>query len=448
MEDDNCLDLTLGMSLPSGLHCTSSKGRNSSSSDIRTEDSDRGSKLIDDFKNFLDGGTQKPDHGVGNQRSDPAKPEENLFYDLSETAINRSSEVEEERRAEAGSKRKNLFNDVNHQKKHERDDKTRTSHISITTDEGSTAENEDVADSEADGSTSRLVQHHDDGSKKRSGSIGFDEVPKEVRGHGISDSSAADSQGQRRFTMSSGKEFKMGNVPYGVTFPGQSINILNMPYPLPGKDSNSSPIAGPVTSSYAFPGMIPVMTGANSERAVTQPVIPANLPLMYGYSPVQMPTLNSATRPVIAHQTSEVAKGEGKHENEEGSSSHREDGVKESSTLGPSRSNQIQPRTDRFPSEYPAIRPGIAAELKFGGSGSAPNLPWVSTTGAGPNGKTISGVTYRYSATQIRIVCACHGSHLSPEEFVHHAVEEQPTPNSGSGLASIPSSNPAASAQS
>lgn len=98
--------------------------------------------------------------------------------------------------------------------------------------------------------------------------------------------------------------------------------------------------------------------------------------------------------------------------------------------------------------EHPAIRPGIAAELKFGGSGSSPNLPWVSTTGPGPNGKTISGVTYRYSGTQIRIVCACHGSHMSPEEFVQHASEEQPSLNGGTaGLPSFSNSNPAASAQ-
>ncbi|PWA77251.1 ninja-family protein [Artemisia annua] len=98
------------------------------------------------------------------------------------------------------------------------------------------------------------------------------------------------------------------------------------------------------------------------------------------------------------------------------------------------------------PPKYPAIRPGIAAELRFGGSGSSPNPPWVSTTGSGPNGKTIS--CDRYSGSQMRIVCACHGSHLSPEEFVQHASEEQPNQNSGSsGLPSFPNSNPAASAQ-
>jgi Tify domain binding domain len=69
------------------------------------------------------------------------------------------------------------------------------------------------------------------------------------------------------------------------------------------------------------------------------------------------------------------------------------------------------------------IRRGIGSEIKFGGSGSSADLPWVTTTGLGPNGKTISGVTYRFGPgkEQLRIVCACHGTHLSPEEFVHHA---------------------------
>lgn len=77
-----------------------------------------------------------------------------------------------------------------------------------------------------------------------------------------------------------------------------------------------------------------------------------------------------------------------------------------------------------FSSGYPDIRPGIATGLNIAGSGSIPNLPWVSTTGSGPNGKVISGVTYQYAANQIRIVCACHGLHLSPEEFLRHASSD------------------------
>lgn len=137
-----------------------------------------------------------------------------------------------------------------------------------------------------------------------------------------------------------------------------------------------------------------------------------------------------APMPVILHKSSdsndgkevERARSNGKqHVGEEGSSSHTEGDLKGI--------------------DFPAIRPGIEADLKFGGCGSYPNLPWVSTTGSGPSGKTISGVTYKCSPTQIGIVCACHGSHMSPEEFVQHASEENP--ESGAGLPSFPSSTPA-----
>ncbi|XP_024959978.1 ninja-family protein mc410 isoform X5 [Cynara cardunculus var. scolymus] len=416
MEDDNGLDLTL--SLPCGG--PSAKGKNGSGSEVRVEEADRGSKLIDDFKNFLDGSNHKEESNVGSQRSNQSKPEENLFYDLSKGTANvdsssninsggfwgkndgRSTEILEDRRQEAGSKRKNMFDEINHQKRQEREAylsglhvKARTPHVSITTDEGSTAENEDVADSEADASTSKLVQHRDDASKRHTGSVGLSEGAKEVRG--VSDSSGVDLQAQRRFTISSEKEFKVGHVPHGVPFSGQSANILNMPYPLSVKESNSNPV----------------------------------------------PTVEAATTPVNGPNPFERAKGDDKHAKEEGTSMHTEVDTKGTNGID-------QARVEGLPSEYPAIRPGIAAELKFGGSGSSPNLPWVSTTGPGPNGKTISGVTYRYSGTQIRIVCACHGSHMSPEEFVQHASEEQPNPNGGgggSGLPSFPNSNPAASAQ-
>lgn len=108
-----------------------------------------------------------------------------------------------------------------------------------------------------------------------------------------------------------------------------------------------------------------------------------------------------------------------------------------------------QPQTDGLPSEFPPIRLGLAADLKFGGCGSSPDLPWVSTTG--PNGKTISGVTYWFSPTQIKIVCACHGLHLSPDEFVLHASGQKTSQEvDAGGIASFPDSNPnpAAPAQS
>eukprot|EP00268_Persea_americana_P032294 TRINITY_DN316_c1_g1_i1.p1 TRINITY_DN316_c1_g1~~TRINITY_DN316_c1_g1_i1.p1 ORF type:complete len:481 (+),score=89.38 TRINITY_DN316_c1_g1_i1:256-1698(+) len=50
---------------------------------------------------------------------------------------------------------------------------------------------------------------------------------------------------------------------------------------------------------------------------------------------------------------------------------------------------------------------------------SLPRMPCVSTTG--PNGKTITGLLYRYTKTEVSIICLCHGSSFSPEEFVKHA---------------------------
>ena len=112
-------------------------------------------------------------------------------------------------------------------------------------------------------------------------------------------------------------------------------------------------------------------------------------------------------------------------------------------------------KENNCPSEYPGIKPGMAADLKFGGSGSLPNLPWVSTTGPGPNGRTISGVTYRFRTNQIKIVCACHGLHMPPEDFIQHASDEPPPATDGTAaaassvLASFPgTSNTTASAKS
>ncbi|XP_061365927.1 ninja-family protein AFP3 isoform X2 [Gastrolobium bilobum] len=50
------------------------------------------------------------------------------------------------------------------------------------------------------------------------------------------------------------------------------------------------------------------------------------------------------------------------------------------------------------------------------------DMPCVSTKGEGPNGKRIQGFLYRYGkGEEVRIVCVCHGSFLTPAEFVKHA---------------------------
>ncbi|KAM7521844.1 hypothetical protein LguiA_011746 [Lonicera macranthoides] len=52
---------------------------------------------------------------------------------------------------------------------------------------------------------------------------------------------------------------------------------------------------------------------------------------------------------------------------------------------------------------------------------SLPQMPCVSATGNGPNGKTINGFLYRYTKSEVTIVCVCHGSSFSPAGFVEHA---------------------------
>lgn len=50
------------------------------------------------------------------------------------------------------------------------------------------------------------------------------------------------------------------------------------------------------------------------------------------------------------------------------------------------------------------------------------DMPSVSTKGEGPNGKRIEGFLYRYGkGEEVRILCVCHGSFLTPAEFVKHA---------------------------
>ncbi|KAE8675925.1 sugar carrier family protein [Hibiscus syriacus] len=478
MEDDNGLELSLGLSC--GASSAKSKGKLSSSSDTRTEEGDRGVKIMDNFKNFLQPGAEKHDPGVGSQKSDPAKPSENFFNDLSKgnghaeasvnlngrglwvTNSNRSADIEEDKWSESGSKRKMLFNEINNPKKLEREahhtdlhEKPKPSHISITED-GSTAENEDVAESEVEGSTSRLVSQHDDGSKRFIGVSGSPEVFKEV---------------------------KLGNLTYGNSFPMQPVNVMNAPFSLSTKDSNSVGI--PSSSGHTLPGMMQMMPTGNSKQSGTQPVNPGNLPVMFGYLPVQLPLLDKdnpwgmvshppqfppsyagrsppnadkhsdgmktsqASMPTIARNPSEAAqydgrtfervKGEGKqHGTEEGFSTCAEDDVKGSSMNLRSNTASDRPTAEGLTLDFSAIKPGIAADLKFGGSGSYPNLPWVSTTGTGPHGRTISGVTYRFSANLIKIVCACHGTHMSPEEFVRHASEECTNPDNNNGLTTFP----------
>ncbi|KAJ4958799.1 hypothetical protein NE237_025910 [Protea cynaroides] len=550
MEDENGIELSLGLSC--GGAVGKSKSKDGSYSDIKTEEGGVNNKLVGDLKNFYHTGTQRQDLDNDSHKIDLVTSQENFFTNLSTTSeagtskdlhgndntqfsrygglrapsVNRSVEVEGEKVdqheiggnlwTELGNKRKMLFEETNHQKKHGRDfpngdvhgknssmagiSLVKTSHVSMTIEDGSAAENEDVADSEAEGLTSRQGLHHDDGTKRYMGSAGSSEYPKEK--YGISDSSIKDMQGQKQSNVPPGNESNIGNLTYGIPYSLQPLTGINVPPSLPVKVPNSN---GP-SSTSGFPGpcVMRMMPCANSEWPVSQPMNSGNMPLTFGYSALQLPTLETdqpwrmvshvqvqqqlppsyvvrnigsvalnsdksedglkisqAVAQGPFHSSSEAspygvlasesAKGSGKqHTSGEGgaiSSSQTEDLVKGNRMIFRPKEASDQSAVDGFPYEGSAIRPGIAAGLKFGGHGSYPDLPWVSTTGPGPNGRTISGVTYRYNKNQVRIVCACHGTRMTPEEFIQHASADQHNPENSTGFVSFPNGNPAASAE-
>ncbi|KAG9140121.1 hypothetical protein Leryth_015751 [Lithospermum erythrorhizon] len=50
------------------------------------------------------------------------------------------------------------------------------------------------------------------------------------------------------------------------------------------------------------------------------------------------------------------------------------------------------------------------------------DMPCVFTKGDGPNGRRVDGILYKYGkGEEVRIMCVCHGSFLSPADFVKHA---------------------------
>ncbi|XP_039113757.1 protein NINJA homolog 1-like [Dioscorea cayenensis subsp. rotundata] len=349
----------------------------------------------------------------------------------------------------------------------------KNSRVSFTTDDGSTGENEDIAESEAEGSNSWSVPPHDDSAK-------CSDIPKYTDKHALKDPALTGSQMQKG-SCTSGTEStsELGKGPYGMPMQFQPLNVTTVPYPVPVKVP--APVNAPNTTGFPSPCVMQLMPLANNERPMVQAMSASNPPqLAFGYSHVQLPTLEtnsswafgsqpqlvssfpgrtdgasnsvhaeddmkishgatssrvaSGSAANLTYSTLDAMKGSGaKHAGEASTYQAESEGKGNSIIFKPKETNS-QHVGEGFAQEGSAIRPGIAPNVKFGGSGSYPDLPWVSTTGSGPNGKTISGVTYKYNKDQIKIVCACHGTHMTPEEFVQHANADAPVLENNTGL--------------
>ncbi|RZR93688.1 hypothetical protein BHM03_00022230 [Ensete ventricosum] len=81
--------------------------------------------------------------------------------------------------------------------------------------------------------------------------------------------------------------------------------------------------------------------------------------------------------------------------------------------------SEVESQTPARGVEDPPLKKVADASL---GRNMMEDMPFVSTRGDGPNGRRIEGFLYRYKKGEdVRIVCVCHGSFLTPAEFVRHA---------------------------
>ncbi|MCL7027126.1 hypothetical protein MKW94_003740 [Papaver nudicaule] len=496
--EDNGLELSLGLSC--GGSASNSKGKECSNSDSKTEDGVSSIKL--DLRDFINAGAGKLDLDNESHKNDPAfyriqSSEDNFFSMLAKSSRAAESSVDlegtkvpqitkhralwdadnsrslAEEKSEsfesgAGNKRKISIEEVN--KKHERESlqaeghhknfsvgvstSSKTSHVSISTDDGSAAENDDAVESEANRSSSRLVSHVEDG--------------KRYKPSGNSYEASKESHILQSSVVQFGNESRHG-VTMNFGIPMSFTPATNAPFSVSGNVLNAH--AATNTSGYPVCTM-QVTHPADNERPRTQPANPGNISTALGYSTVQLPVLDTSHSWGNASHPQQFPPSYVGRNFASGdlNSNISEEGLKISQVANQALLHSSLPKispepvlvkgngkqqaredssVENYRQECSTIKSGIAPGLKFGGCGSYPDLPWVSTTGPSPDGKTISGVTYKYDKNQMRIVCACHGTHMSPEEFVLHASNsDKPNPDNNAGLASFPNNSPAASAKS
>ncbi|WVZ99559.1 hypothetical protein U9M48_044833 [Paspalum notatum var. saurae] len=353
----------------------------------------------------------------------------------------------EEQKPVSTSNHKLLSEGISFQKKHQTtgdqpdafskssDGGAKNAPISISTDDGSTGENEDVADSEAEGSNSWLVAQREDSAK---GSV----VNKGSDRKRSADNAAVGFQGKRQPSFS-GSESSSGKLAPGNPLPMQASNVVHVPYQTP------APVSGPtIANAPNFHPVCTVQLRPPTNGGLAVQAMGSASQIAFGYPAVQLPTLETSSSWAFSAPPQAMSSFTAKDKAEQTGNKQADDGKRPQEAGASSSAHaEDEKKVDRgLPLTGFAIRPGIAPNVKFGGSGSYPDLPWVSTTGTGPNGRTISGVTYKFGRNEVKIVCACHGTHMSPDEFMRHASGDAPAPEN-STLPTLPVGNQATSAE-
>nr|CAB3460749.1 unnamed protein product [Digitaria exilis] len=464
MDDDNGLELSLGLSL------------GGSSGKAKARDAPLEPKAEPQVEESSSkGGSQTPEAPIENQehnckqRHSPVAPQFGSFWGQPGSSAapvvdgsvepvghqpqlpryqdgrmpNNSGNNSEEQKPDSSNR--NLHSEQKHQTAVEQPDAfskssdggAKNAPISISTDDGSTGENEDVAESEAEGSNSWLVTQREDSAK---GSV----VNKGSDRKRSADAAAVGFQGKRQPSFS-GSESSSGKVPPGNPLSMQASNVVAVPYQVQAQ------VSGPpaITNAPNFQTVTPVQLRPPTNGGLAVQNMSSASQVAFGYPSVQLPTLETSSSWAFGASPQGISSFIVKDKAEQTGIKQPDDG-KRPQEAGASSSARVEDEKKgerALPLMGSAIRPGIAPNVKFGGSGSYPDLPWVSTTGTGPNGRTISGVTYKFGRNEVKIVCACHGIHMSPEEFMRHASADAPAQENTETLPAFPVGNQAASAE-
>uniref|UniRef100_A0A0E0A2N4 Ninja-family protein n=1 Tax=Oryza glumipatula TaxID=40148 RepID=A0A0E0A2N4_9ORYZ len=450
MDDENGLELSLGLSL--GGTSGKSKARDAplepKAEPQVEESSSKGVSQTPEapFVHYYQTNTENQEHSSKQRHSPAAPPFGNFWGQPGSSSVPVADGSNEQK--PVSSKRKLLSEEISFQKKpntaaeqpdafsKSSDGGVKNAPISISTDDGSTGENEDVAESEAEGSNSWLVAQREDSAKGSVVNRGSDRKRS-------SDDAAVGFQGKRQPSFS-GSESSSGKLPQGNPLSLQASNVVAVPYQVPSQVSAPPSITN--ASNFTPVCTVQLRPPTNNGLAVT---MGSTSQVAFGYPAVQLPTLETSSSWAFGAPPQAMSSFTAKDKVERAGISQADDG-KKTQEAGASSSALVEDdkKSDRaLPLMGSAIRPGIAPNVKFGGSGSYPDLPWVSTTGTGPNGRTISGVTYKFGRNEVKIVCACHGTHMTPEEFMRHASADAPGQENSATLPAFPVGNQAASAQ-
>lgn len=356
MDEDNGLELSLGLSL--GGSSGKTKAREAplepkAEPQVEESSSKGGSQTPDaPFGKFYQKSTENQEQN-SKQRHSPVAPQFGNFWgqpgsssgpvvDGSVEPVshqpqlssyqdgrmpNNSGNNSEEQKP-VSSNRKLLSEEINFQKKHQTasdqpdafskssDGGAKNAPISISTDDGSTGENEDVAESEAEGSNSWLVAQREDSAK---GSV----VNKGSDRKRSADDAAVGFQGKRQPSFS-GSESSSGKLTPGNPLSMQASNAVAVPYQVPVQVSGpptitNAPNFHPVCTVQLRPptnGGLAVQTMGNASQVA------------FGYPAVQLPTLETSSSWAFGAPPQAVSSFTAKDKAEQTGSKQADDGKK------------------------------------------------------------------------------------------------------------------------